>query len=168
MPLADKYAWTLYRLLTSTIWVHPVHDLGPPRPRIMNTYIHTARALLPPPPPPPPSTCHVPPRPQLIGPRIYSVIYEVANPVHGHKEATKVNGFNRGDNSLLKPIGIQIATNYLPGPPTREHRGLIHVKMVSLGTIQHLLSGLLPNFQNPSYKLQKNLSSILLIYQVSQ
>ena len=38
-----------------------------------------------------------------------------------------------GDNPLLKPTGIQIATKPLPGPTNREHRKHIGAKM-SLGT----------------------------------
>ena len=37
-------------------------------------------------------------------------------------------------NRLLKPIGIQIATNLLSGPANREHRKLIGVKTMPLGT----------------------------------
>ena len=46
-----------------------------------------------------------------IGPQPYPVIYVVANPVRGHKEVgTKVNGSHHGNNPLLGPTGIQIAT----------------------------------------------------------
>ena len=42
---------------------------------------------------------------------MYPVIYVVANPVLGHKEVqAKVNGSHHGDNPLLRPTGIQIAT----------------------------------------------------------
>ena len=32
------------------------------------------------------------------------------NPVRGHKDGTKVNWSHHGDNPLLRPTGIQIAT----------------------------------------------------------
>ena len=38
------------------------------------------------------------------------------------QEGTKVNGPDHGDNPLLRQTGIQIATQSLPGPITREHR----------------------------------------------
>ena len=57
-----------------------------------------------------------------------------ANPGRGHKEPRKVNGSRHGDSPLLKPTGIQIATKPLPGPTTREHRKLLGVKTMSLGT----------------------------------
>ena len=44
---------------------------------------------------------------------------------------TKVSGSHHGDNPLLKPNGIQIATKSLPGPTNREHRNLIGVKTIS-------------------------------------
>ena len=34
----------------------------------------------------------------------------------------KVDGSHHGDNPLLKPRGIQIATEPMPGPNNREHR----------------------------------------------
>ena len=40
------------------------------------------------------------------------------------QRGTKVNGTHHGDNSLLKPTGIQIAIKPLPGPTNREHRKL--------------------------------------------
>ena len=46
---------------------------------------------------------------------------------------TKVNGSHHGDDPLLKQTGIQIATKFLPGPPTRAHCELIGVKTMSLG-----------------------------------
>ena len=48
------------------------------------------------------------------------------------RRGTKVNGSHDGDNSLLRPTGIQIATKFLPGPSNREHPKLI-VKTLSLG-----------------------------------
>ena len=50
------------------------------------------------------------------------------------QRGTKVNGSNHGDNPLLKPTGIQIATKPLPGPTNREHRKLIGAKPMSSGT----------------------------------
>ena len=39
---------------------------------------------------------------------------------------------SHGDNQLLKPTGIQIATESLPRPTTQKYRTLtIHVKMMS-------------------------------------
>ena len=38
------------------------------------------------------------------------------------QRGTKVNGSHHGDNPLLRPTGIQIATKPLPGPTNREHR----------------------------------------------
>ena len=48
-----------------------------------------------------------------------------------HKRGTKVtnSGSHHGDNPLIKPTGIQIATKPLPGSTNREHRKLIGVKM---------------------------------------
>ena len=44
------------------------------------------------------------------------------------QRGAKVNGSpHHSDSSLLKSIGIQIATNSLPGPTSREHRKLIGV-----------------------------------------
>ena len=50
------------------------------------------------------------------------------------QRGTKVNGSHRGSDPLLRPTGIQIATKPLPGPTNREHRKLIGVKTMSLGT----------------------------------
>ena len=48
---------------------------------------------------------------------------------------TKNNtGHMVGDSPLLKPTGIKIATKPMPGPTNREHRELISVKTMSLGT----------------------------------
>ena len=47
-----------------------------------------------------------------------------ANPARGHKEVPRSTG-HHGDNTLLKPTGIQSATRSLPGPTIREHRKLI-------------------------------------------
>ena len=49
-----------------------------------------------------------------------------ANPARGHKEVPRSTG-HHGDNTLLKPTGIQSATRSLPGPTIREHRKLITV-----------------------------------------
>ena len=48
------------------------------------------------------------------------------------QRGTKVNGSHHGDNPLLRPTGIQIATKPLPGPTNREHRKLIGVERMSL------------------------------------
>ena len=45
-----------------------------------------------------------------IGPQPYPVIYVVANPVRGRKEVPRSTGHIHGDNPLLRPTGIQIAT----------------------------------------------------------
>ena len=50
------------------------------------------------------------------------------------RKGTKVNGPHNGDNPLLRPTAIQIATKSLSGPTNREHRKLIGVKTMSLGT----------------------------------
>ena len=52
------------------------------------------------------------------------------------QRGTKVNeSHHHGDDPLLIiSTGIQIATKPLPGPTTREHRKLIGVKTMSLGT----------------------------------
>ena len=55
------------------------------------------------------------------------------------KRVTEVNGSHRGDNPLLKPTWIQIATKALPDPTitTREHpklRGVVKRCLLSLGT----------------------------------
>ena len=46
----------------------------------------------------------------------------------------KAKGSYHGDNPLLKPTGIQIATKFLPDQTTREHLKLVRVKTMSLGT----------------------------------
>ena len=38
------------------------------------------------------------------------------------QRCTKVNGSHHGDNPLLHPARIQIATKFLPGPTAREYR----------------------------------------------
>ena len=43
-------------------------------------------------------------------------------------------GHRHGDHPLLRPTGTPIATKSLPGPTNREHRELIGVKTISLGT----------------------------------
>ena len=50
------------------------------------------------------------------------------------QRGTKVNWSHRGDDPLLKPKWIKIATKPLPGSANREHRKLISVKTLSLGT----------------------------------
>ena len=77
------------------------------------------------------------------------------------QSGTKVKESHHGDSPLLKPRGIQIETKSLPDSTTREHRKLIGVKTVALGTNTRLLSGVLPAYQNLSYKLQRGLSDVL-------
>ena len=50
------------------------------------------------------------------------------------QRGTKVNGSHHGSNPLLRPTGIQIATKFLPGPTNREHRKLIGIETIFLGT----------------------------------
>ena len=78
---------------------------------------------------------------------------------------TKVNGSHHGDNPLLRPTGIQIATKSLPDPTNREHGKLVGVKTMSLGTnysFSAVWSGVLPAFQHLNYKLQRRSSDVLL------
>ena len=79
------------------------------------------------------------------------------------QRGTKVNGSHHGDSPLLKPTGIQIATKSMPGPTNREHRKLIGVKTMSAfeDEPQFLLSGMLPEYQNVNYKLQRRLADVL-------
>ena len=67
-----------------------------------------------------------------IIPSKFYIIYVVATPVHYTRYVvTQRYGGQRvthhGDNPLLKPKGILIATKSLPGPTNREHRKLIGV-----------------------------------------
>ena len=73
------------------------------------------------------------------------------------QRGTKVNGSRHGDNSLLKPTGIQIATKSLPGFTTlkKTYRRQEYVFGYEL---QLLLSGVLPILQKLNYKLQRTLS----------
>ena len=48
--------------------------------------------------------------------------------------STKVNESHHGDNPLLKPTEIQIATKSLAGPTNREYRKFIYVKTMFLDT----------------------------------
>ena len=67
-----------------------------------------------------------------------------ANPARGHKEMPRSTG-HHGDNTLLKPTGIQSTTRSLPGPTTREHRKLITGLRRRLQyKLQFLLSRVLP------------------------
>ena len=53
----------------------------------------------------------------------------------GHKKVRRSTGHkHHGENPLLKPIGVQITKNSLPGLTTRELRKHIGVKTMSLGT----------------------------------
>ena len=47
---------------------------------------------------------------------------------------TKVNGSHHRDSPLLKQTEIQIATKPMPGPTNGEHRKIIGIKTMSLGT----------------------------------
>ena len=77
------------------------------------------------------------------------------------QRGAKVNGSHHGDNPLLRPTGIQIATKSLPGPTNREHRKLIGMKTTSPGMNYSLYPGMLPVFQNLNYKLRGRLSDVL-------
>ena len=82
-----------------------------------------------------------------------------------------MNRSHHGDNPLLRPTEIQIATKSLPGSTNREHRKLIGVKTqddVFGYELQFLLSGVLPIFQNLNYKLTKRLSGVLPIQRSHQ
>ena len=85
------------------------------------------------------------------------------------QRGTKAKESHHGDNPLLKPTGIQIATKPLSGPTNREHRKLAIVKVVPFGyELQCLVSGVLPVFQNLNYKLHRRLSDVLPIQQSRQ
>ena len=58
----------------------------------------------------------------------------IANPAR-EKEIRRSTG---DENPQLKPTGIQIATKRLPGPTNREHRELMGVNTMSLGTSYNL------------------------------
>ena len=64
---------------------------------------------------------------------------------------TKVYGSHHGDNPLLKPTGIQIATKSLPGLTTGGHRKLIRVKTMPWYELE-VLSEVLAVFPNLKYK----------------
>ena len=53
------------------------------------------------------------------------------------ERGTNVKGSHHGERPLLKPTGVQIATKPLPDPTNREHRKLIGVKTMPLGTNFH-------------------------------
>ena len=59
---------------------------------------------------------------------------------HRPIKGTKVNGLRHGDNPLLRPTGIQIATKFLPGPTNRERRKMIGIKTMSLSTNYNTVS----------------------------
>ena len=76
--------------------------------------------------------------------------------VTGRYEGQRVTSY--GDSQLLRPTGIQIARKPLPGPTNREHRKLIGVKMISLGTnYSFYCLECCPVFQNLNSKLQRRL-----------
>ena len=62
------------------------------------------------------------------------LIFASLSHTHISQRSTKVNGSHHGDNLLLRPTGIQNAIKFLPGPTNREHRKLIGVETMSLGT----------------------------------
>ena len=82
------------------------------------------------------------------------------------QRCTEVNGSHCFDNSLLRPVGIQIATKSLPGPANVEHLKTIGVK-TTFSCMNHTVSTVwgLPVFQNLNYKLQRRLSDVLSIQQ---
>ena len=72
------------------------------------------------------------------------------------------------DRYSVKPTGIRIVTKLLLGPTTREHREIIGVKTIYLGTKYSSHSGVPPvfyNLSNTRYKLQRRLPDVLPIYQ---
>ena len=75
----------------------------------------------------------------------------MAIPLGVTKRYEDVNGLHHGDNPPLKPPGIRIATKYLPGPTTREHRKLIRIKTMPLGT-NYSFHGVLQVFQKIYYQ----------------
>ena len=67
--------------------------------------------------------------------KIQTQTYQIAIPLVVIKiYDTGVNGSHNDDNPLLKPTGMKIATNLLPGPTTQKHRKLIRFKTISLCT----------------------------------
>ena len=74
------------------------------------------------------------------------------------QRGTKVNGSHNGDNLLLRPTGIEIATKPLPGPTNREHRKGIRAKTIYLGTNSSF-------YCLEEYKLKRRLSVVLPIQQ---
>ena len=67
------------------------------------------------------------------------------------QRGTKVDGSHHGDNPLIKPTGVQITTQSLPGPATREYWNVIGVTIYLGYELQCLLFGVLPVFQNLNY-----------------
>ena len=68
---------------------------------------------------------------------VTQLVSHISNKCHSRswsQRGTQVDGSHHGDNPLLKPTGIQIATKSLPGPTNREHRKLVGVKTMSLRT----------------------------------
>ena len=75
------------------------------------------------------------------------------------QRGTTVNGSQHGDNPLLKPIGIQIATKNLARSSHSRISGIFrHQDDVFGYELQLLLSEVYPVFQNLNYKLQRSLS----------
>ena len=130
-----------------------------------------------------PSTCRLnPPRPcrgigsifytqiiAVVDSHIHRIVLATEKPTVTHQvshgpikcqsrswlqSGTNVNGSHHGDNTLLKPKGVQIATKPLSGPTNREHRNLSASRRCGY-KLQFLLSGVLPVFQNLNYKLQR-------------
>ena len=73
-------------------------------------------------------------------PHIIALILYNGLPVYNMKH---VNGSHHGDNPLLKPAAIQIATKLLPGPATRELLELI----ICLKTMSKLLRYVLLEYE---------------------
>ena len=78
------------------------------------------------------------------------------------KQNQKQRSMFQRDNPLLKPTGIHIATKFLLGPNTREHREPIRVKTMCLDTNYRVYYlGCCQYFQI----LQGGLPDVLHIYQ---
>ena len=75
------------------------------------------------------------------------------------QRSTKVNGSHPGDIPVLEPAGIQIATEPMPGPTIRDHRKLIVVKTMYLGTSYSFYCHSLECCQYLGTEIQYNTSS---------
>ena len=80
------------------------------------------------------------------------------------QRGTEVNRSHHGDNPLLRPTWIKIATKSLPGTTNREHWKLIGVKTLSLVTNYGFYCLECCQFftiTTLNYKLQRRLSGVL-------